>query len=116
MYLDDITYGAIFSMMLQYLLMIFTLFRSANLYLTLSKCFFGYEKVAYLVSGNRVEVYPEKIRAEVISKTDNNDAGTKLFGTSKLLQAFHSELSKDSFAIAKADLSDHLLNGTRDAR
>ena len=66
-YLDDvITYGAIFKLMLQQLRMIFTLFRSANLRLKPSKCFFGYDKVAYLghlVSGNGVEVDPEKIRA-----------------------------------------------------
>ena len=53
-------------MMLQQLLMIFTLFRSANLRLKPSKCFFGYDKVAYLghlESGNGDEVGPEKIRA-----------------------------------------------------
>ena len=66
-YLDDvITYGAIFRLMLQRLRMIFTLFRSANLQLKPSKCFFRYDKVAYLghlVSGNGVEVDKEKIRA-----------------------------------------------------
>ena len=66
-YLDDvITYGAIFRLMLQRLRLIFTLFRSANLRLKPSKCFFGYDKVAYLghlVSGDGMEVDPEKIRA-----------------------------------------------------
>ena len=66
-YLDDvITYGAIFRLMLKWLRMIFTLCRSANLRLKPSKCFFGYDKIAYLghlVSGNGVEVDPEKIRA-----------------------------------------------------
>ena len=65
-YLDNvITYGAIFKLMLQQLRMIFNLFRSANLWLKPSKCFFGYDKVAYmghLMSGNGVEVDPEKIR------------------------------------------------------
>ena len=66
-YLDDIImYGVIFRLMLQRLRMIFTLFRSANLRLKPSKCFFGYDKVAHLghlVLGNGVEVDPEKIRA-----------------------------------------------------
>ena len=46
--------------------MIFMLFRSANLKLKPSKCYFGYDKVAYLghlVSGEGVEVDPDKIRA-----------------------------------------------------
>ena len=64
-YLDDvITFGAKFQM-LRRLWMIFTLFRSANLHLKQLKCYFGYAKVAYLghlVSGNGVEVDPEKIR------------------------------------------------------
>ena len=57
-YLDDIiTFGVEFQRMLRWLPMIFTLFRSANLWLKPSKCFFGYDKVAYLnhlVSGNGV--------------------------------------------------------------
>ena len=67
-YLDNIiTYGAIFRLMLQWLRMIFMLFRSANLHMKSSKCFFGYDYLAYLghlVSGNGVEVDPEKIRAK----------------------------------------------------
>ena len=74
-YLDDvITFGAEFQRMLRRLWMIFTLFRSANLRLKPSKCFFGYDKVAYLghlVSGNGVEVDPEKLRVGKVSEADN---------------------------------------------
>ena len=74
-YLDDvITFGAEFQRMLRWLRMIFTLFRSANLRLKHFKCFFGYDKAAYLghlVSGNGVEVDPEKIRAVRVSEADN---------------------------------------------
>ena len=53
-------------LMLQRLRIILMLFRSANLRMKPSKCFIGYNKVEYLghlVSGNGVEVDPEKIRA-----------------------------------------------------
>ena len=64
---DVITFGAIFQCMLKSLRMIFMIFRSANLRLTPAKCFYGYDKVAYLghmVSRNGDEVDPEKIWAE----------------------------------------------------
>ena len=65
-YLDDvITNGAIFSIMLHHLIMIFQMFRSENLKLKLSKCF-RYDKVSYLghlVSAEGVMTDPEKVRA-----------------------------------------------------
>ena len=117
-YLDHvITYGVILKLMLQWLRMIFTLFRSANLRLKPLKCFFGYDKVAYLehlVSGNGVEVDPEKIRAVKVSKADNEDTGVKLFGLSKLLQTVYRKLCQNCIASPQTNGRDgHLCVGQK---